>query len=162
MNSMTGFGRAECDLSGVRVSVTAQSWNHRNADLVFRLPERLRGLEAKLRPAVLERIRRGRCEIAVRMESAEGAAGWRLDRAGLESVVEQARELIANERIERRVSIGDLLRSPFVVADSVMGSPPGSGRVRSVGILNRLTNKCQASGSPRNVSASIRNVQGAR
>jgi len=128
---MTGFGRAQLESNGTRVTVTVQSWNHRHADLVFRLPERLRGLESKLKARVAERVQRGRCEITVRVEGAESAGRWRLDREALESLLDQARDLVAAGRIEPKVSLGDLLRSPFVVSESV-GADAGPGGEESV------------------------------
>jgi len=117
---MTGFGRAQVESRGSLVSVTVQSWNHRHADFVFRLPERLRGLESKLKARVAERVQRGRCEIAVRLESEKRAGRWRLDRAGLEAVLDEAVDLLAAGRVEPRVALGELLRSPFVVSDNAL------------------------------------------
>ena len=118
MNSMTGFGRGQVDSNGSRITATAQSWNHRHADLVFRLPDRLRGSEARLKPRVAERIQRGRCEIAVRVEESEKAGRWELDVAGLTALVDQTRDAVASGLVEPRVALGDLLRSPFVTASA--------------------------------------------
>jgi uncharacterized protein (TIGR00255 family) len=126
---MTGFGRAQAEHRGVRIAVTAQSVNHRYADFVFRLPERLRALEADLRPRVAERIARGRCEIAVRIEEGARADRFRLDRAALARFLDDARELAALGPVEPRLTLGDLLRSPFVVADGeIAGEADGAER----------------------------------
>jgi uncharacterized protein (TIGR00255 family) len=114
---MTGFGAAAAGAEGRRVLITVQGWNHRNADLVFRLPEELRPLESELRELVRRRVQRGRCEIGVRFESGgAGSAGRRLDRDGVERFLAEAAELVASGRVEPRWTLGDLSRSPFLVA----------------------------------------------
>ncbi len=137
---MTGFGRAQIESNGTRISVTMQSWNHRHADLVFRLPERLRGLESKLKARVAEGVQRGRCEIAVRVEGGGSVGRWRLDREGLEALLDQAGELVASGRVESRMGLGDLLRSPFVVAESGTseGEPEAEGRVDEAALMSAL------------------------
>ncbi len=68
IRSMTGYGqsRAECD--GLRVTVEARTVNHRHADVRLRLPAELSAREAALRRRVLERVRRGRVDVALNLE----------------------------------------------------------------------------------------------
>lgn len=124
MNSMTGFGRAQCDADGMRVTATVQGWNHRNADIVFRLPDELRPSEARLRPKVAERVARGRCEVSIRVETSERAGAWRLDQAGLEELLLQAEPLVGSGRVDGAIALGDLLRSPFLVMAGARSSEP--------------------------------------
>lgn len=124
MKSMTGFGRGVAGDEGRRVVVTVQGWNHRNADLVFRLPEAMRPLEAGLRERVRRQVERGRCEISVRLEAANGGAGVRrLDREGLARFLADSADLVASGTIERRWTLGDLARSPFVIAQAEAEEP---------------------------------------
>ncbi len=62
MKSMTGFGQSIVEVDGLQVSVTLQGVNHRYLDLVLRLPEDLRFLEAAMRERLVALVRRGRCE----------------------------------------------------------------------------------------------------
>jgi uncharacterized protein YicC (UPF0701 family) len=84
VRSMTGYGRSAVAAGEARVEVVVQGWNQRHLDLVFRLPESLRSGEAALRERVRARVTRGRCEVGVRISSAEGAGGRReLDVSGV-------------------------------------------------------------------------------
>jgi len=136
MKSMTGFGRAVEVANGNRIAVTVQSWNHRYLDLVFRLPEELRPLEASLRDRIGTRIQRGRCEIAVRLEQASSDAGSRaLDVAALERFLDEAQPLIASSRINESLRLGDLLHSPFLVPSS---PDPDRGSALQAGVEKAL------------------------
>jgi uncharacterized protein (TIGR00255 family) len=121
---MTGFGRGQADADGFRVTATVQGWNQRNADIVFRLPEELRPLESRLRPRVAERVARGRCEVSIRVETPERSGAWRLDQAGLEELLRQAETLVASGRVDRSLALGDLLRSPYLVAAGARAGEP--------------------------------------
>jgi uncharacterized protein (TIGR00255 family) len=116
---MTGYGSGSSGREGRRVLVTVQGWNHRNADLVFRLPEELRPLEAELRERVRRSVLRGRCEVAVRLETGGGtAAARRLDREAMARFLAESEELVRAGTVERRWTLGELARSPFVVAQT--------------------------------------------
>ena len=65
--SMTAFGRAGDDL----VDWEIRSVNHRYLELGFRLPDRLRGLEQRLRELIAGRIRRGKVDATLRLAEAE-------------------------------------------------------------------------------------------
>ena len=124
MRSMTGFGAGSAGREGRRVLVTVQGWNHRNADLVFRLPEELRPLEAGLRERVRRSVLRGRCEIAVRFETGNGgAAARRLDREGLARFLAETEDLVRAGTIERQWTLGELARSPFLVSQPAGPEP---------------------------------------
>jgi uncharacterized protein (TIGR00255 family) len=114
---MTGFGRGASAPEGPRVVATAQGWNHRFADIQLRLPEELRGLEGDLRNRVAALVGRGRCEVVIRFEDPRAAAAPRaIDREALARFLADAGELVAEGRVAPGFTLGDLARSPFVVA----------------------------------------------
>ena len=117
MKSMTGHGSGAAVGAARRVEVVAQSWNHRHLDLQVRVGESWRFLE----PAVRERagafVRRGRCEISVRIDSpGDRPVAVRIDRAAVRALRQGAAELEAAGLIDGRLGLGDLLRTPQVVA----------------------------------------------
>jgi len=136
MKSMTGFGRAIEVADGNRVAVTVQSWNHRYLDLVFRLPEELRPLEASLRDRIGTRILRGRCEVAVRVEQGSGDSNPRaLDVVALERFLAEARPLLDNGKIDDSLRLGDLVHSPFLAPSS---PDPDRGSALQAGVEKAL------------------------
>lgn len=70
MRSMTGIGEATEQSGPCRVTVTARSVNHRYLDCAVRMRAPYRLLEPELRAVVAARIRRGRVELGVEIETA--------------------------------------------------------------------------------------------
>lgn len=116
VQSMTGFGSAERENARLRVSATARSVNHRFLDLVLRLPEEMRPLEAEVRSLATERFGRGRLEVKVQVETpADAPVEVELHRGAAEALAAHVRELVRAGVLEGGLAAGDLLRLPDVV-----------------------------------------------
>lgn len=72
VKSMTGYGRGEEYLDGLRFIVEIKAVNHRHFDLVIRASRDLLPLEDKIRRMLLEKISRGRVEVFVTLETTRG------------------------------------------------------------------------------------------
>ncbi|ODU99628.1 MAG: YicC family protein [Rubrivivax sp. SCN 70-15] len=112
---MTGYasaasGGAAADAAAAAVSVEARSVNGRFLDLVFRLPDELRGLEPALRELLGAAFRRGKIEVRINTQR-DSADAWptpsaeQLNRLGrLEGMVQgwlpTARGLSVNEVLQ--------------------------------------------------------------
>ncbi|MCB9378782.1 MAG: YicC family protein [Holophagales bacterium] len=125
MKSMTGFGRAASELGGVKVSATVQTVNHRNLDLVIRLPETLREAEPEIRELLASRLTRGRCETQVVVSENDASRRARLDPAAVRAWLEAARPLVDAGLVEPRITLGDLVRAGGTVLGST--EPDGVG-----------------------------------
>lgn len=119
MRSMTGFGRASMDHDGSRLAVTVQTVNHRNLDLVIRLPEALRSAEPDVRELVSGRMSRGRCEVQVVLAESDSSRRPRLDANAVRAWLEAARPLVDAGLVEPRITLGDLARA----GSALLGSP---------------------------------------
>jgi uncharacterized protein (TIGR00255 family) len=116
IRSMTGFGRGSAGNAGLRVTVEMRSVNHRFADLRLRLPDGLASLEADLRKRVLDRIRRGRVEVDVRLDRTGSAASAALlNRPLVEGILAAARTLHDEFGVEGRVDVASVLTAPGVL-----------------------------------------------
>jgi len=94
---MTGYGQGSAKLDGLRVTVELRSVNNRFVDVRLRLSQELSGAEAEIRRKVLRWVRRGRVELALKLEHAQGAeARPTLNRELLEEVI-RARGLLEDE-----------------------------------------------------------------
>jgi uncharacterized protein (TIGR00255 family) len=69
---MTGYGRGEEYLDGLRFIVEIKAVNHRHFDLVIRASRDLLPREDKIRRMLLEKISRGRVEVFVTLETTRG------------------------------------------------------------------------------------------
>ena len=59
---MTAFAGNETEIGDLTISCELRSVNHRYCDITFRLPDRLRFIEADLRSAIAAKINRGKVE----------------------------------------------------------------------------------------------------
>ena len=63
MLSMTGYGRAMCEVDGRQLSIELKSVNHRFLDLSFRMPRNLMFLEDDARKLIGARLARGHVDV---------------------------------------------------------------------------------------------------
>jgi uncharacterized protein (TIGR00255 family) len=66
---MTGYGRAKSVLDDKNFVVETKSVNHRNMEIIVRLPSILNALEVEIKKKMNERIFRGRVEVNIRTEA---------------------------------------------------------------------------------------------
>lgn len=69
IKSMTGYGRAKSNLDDKNFVVETKSVNHRNMEIIVRLPGILNALEIEIKKKINERIFRGRVEVNIRTEA---------------------------------------------------------------------------------------------
>lgn len=116
LRSMTGFGEGQASDDRVGVRVTMRSVNHRGFDLVLRLREELRPLEAALRRRIGERVARGRVEVTIEFESTDASLrALVVDHAAVAAVVAAAQELQSRYGLREGLTVSDVLRLPDVL-----------------------------------------------
>lgn len=74
MKSMTGFGKAVCELPQKKISVEIRSLNSRQLDLNIRIPSLYRDKESEIRSEISKSAERGKVDISVFVESVGEAA----------------------------------------------------------------------------------------
>lgn len=65
---MTGFGRAERQIPGIRISVEIRTVNNRFFDVGMKIPRELNPLETEIRDRIRNRISRGRVSLLILIE----------------------------------------------------------------------------------------------
>jgi uncharacterized protein (TIGR00255 family) len=95
---MTGYGRGEVLMNGLRLTAEVRSVNHRFCELSVRLPRALSSLEGEARKLLTERITRGKVSLSVTWggegeHQAEPSATLRLDANAADRYVALLREL---------------------------------------------------------------------
>ncbi|MDT8298656.1 MAG: YicC/YloC family endoribonuclease, partial [Spirochaetaceae bacterium] len=81
MNSMTGFGYAEGEGSGVHMSTEIKALNTRYLDMIVSLPPSLSTLESRIREQLQSSFIRGRLEVTVRVRDVEESVSVTVDKA---------------------------------------------------------------------------------
>lgn len=114
MNSMTGYGRGESTLRGLRAVVECSSVNRKQAELVFSAPRELLALEPKVRAHALSKISRGRLAISLSVESDTGSGGT-IDKDRASAYMKEIRALQKLLGLSGAVSVATVLAGPGVV-----------------------------------------------
>ncbi len=114
---MTGIGEATDQSGPCRVTVTARSVNHRYLDFAVRLRAPYRLLEPELRALVASRIRRGRVELGVEIETARDAPTVELCDETADALQRTARRWRRRGLVVSELSAGELM-------SAVRGSRP--------------------------------------
>lgn len=69
IRSMTGFGKAEINLTDKKIVVEIRTLNSKQLDLSLRMPSAYRAVEFDLRALLTKGVQRGKCEVAVSVAS---------------------------------------------------------------------------------------------
>jgi uncharacterized protein (TIGR00255 family) len=130
---MTGFGQSAGENERYRVTVSVRTVNHRLLDISLRLPDELRAMEGGLRKRIAGRIRRGRVEVRVDLET----LGSRDLRVAIEEGVllglrAQVEELAERDLIQGELTLTDLLTVPGALT---VNEPPRHLQVADESLL---------------------------
>ena len=116
IRSMTGFGTAEVELGGQRLSAQVQSVNHRFAEVSVRVPRSLAPFENPLRQLLAQLLTRGKITFVAVWDGGEDPAR----RAHIDT--ERAREYLVQLRtlrdelgLDEEIDLATLLSLPDVV-----------------------------------------------
>jgi uncharacterized protein (TIGR00255 family) len=122
---MTGFGSAEGDVGGARVSVELRSVNHRFFNPSIKLPSELSKWEGEVREAMRKGIARGHVTLTARVQR-QANDSVRIDEERFGAYLAQV------QRLQDRFHLGDvdfaaILRLPNVIAtgEEEIGGEPG-------------------------------------
>lgn len=115
IKSMTGFGSADGDVGGVRVSVEIRSVNHRFFNPSIKLPSELGKWEGEVREALRKGVGRGHVTLFARVERREVDNAC-IDEAQFEAYVAQIRKLQDRLSLGAAVDVGAILRLPNVIS----------------------------------------------
>lgn len=116
IRSMTGFGAAEGDVGGARVSVELRSVNHRFFNPSIKLPSQFARWEGDVREALRRSVARGHVTAMARVEHVSANPGAAIDEARFAAYVDQIRALQARYHLDPTLDIATVLRMPDVLA----------------------------------------------
>ena len=118
---MTGYGRGEAADDGMKFSVELNSVNRKQSDITVNLPRDLAELEPRIRQSINEKVSRGRINVLVNAEAANGSSRLALDtdlaRSYRDALIALQKELSAP---------GEITMSMILQAPGVLRSPEQS------------------------------------
>jgi uncharacterized protein (TIGR00255 family) len=114
IKSMTGFGAADGEVGGARVSVEIRSVNHRFFNPAMKLPAELSRWEPEVRDALRRGVSRGHISVTARLNRPESEGT--IDETRFGQYVDQIRRLQERFALDGAIDAATVLRLPHVVA----------------------------------------------
>src|SRR2546423_5218664 len=139
IRSMTGFGAADGEVGGGRVSVEVRSVNHRFFSPSIKLPGLLARWEGEVRDALRRGVTRGHVTLAARFER-DGDAEMEsspIDEARFGAYVAQLRGLQQRYGLADSIDVGTILRMPDVFVGSTREELPVEAAPQLVAIVEQ-------------------------
>jgi uncharacterized protein (TIGR00255 family) len=93
IQSMTGFGRAICELPDKVVVIELKTLNSRQLDVNLRLPSQYREKEMEIRNELSNRLKRGKADVSFSVEYKEGKQAIRINTANVMNYYRQLKTL---------------------------------------------------------------------
>jgi uncharacterized protein (TIGR00255 family) len=113
---MTGFGSAEGNVLGGRLSIEIRSVNHRYYNPQLKLPFELGGVEAPLRERLRQLLERGHVTVAARwIETPQRDGAVAVDLTRARQLVAAAKELKKHLKLKGDVDLAFVARQPEVL-----------------------------------------------
>lgn len=128
IRSMTAFARREHRGDWGTLTWELRSLNHRYLEVMVRLPEDLRGLEAQVRERLAARLQRGKVECSLRFRRDPGAAGGlSLNQDLARQVLDLSAQVLALAPELRPIGAMQVLGWPGVVEQAELDLAPVNG-----------------------------------
>ncbi|TCS93067.1 YicC/YloC family endoribonuclease [Hazenella coriacea] len=111
--SMTGYGRGEIEIEGIRIVTEVRSVNHRFLEVVVRLPQGWILLEEQIRKLVQQVVRRGRVDVFVSVEGNQSSnkridVDWEV----VNSFLQASQQIEDRLGISANLTVADLIHKP--------------------------------------------------
>lgn len=113
IKSMTGYGKAVCELPDKTITIELKSLNGKQADVYLRLPNIYREKESEIRNIINISLRRGKIECVISVESFKGEKTASINKEVVKKYYSQLMEIQNELKIQdREPLIPTILRLP--------------------------------------------------
>ncbi len=120
-SSMTAFSRQQLEMDWGSLTWEIRSVNHRYLEVSVRLPDTLRGLENAVREALKKRLKRGKVECQLRLQTGDAATSeLKLDAALVRKLVQAHVEVEQLTGTSSQLASIDVLRWPGVIQEQAV------------------------------------------
>jgi len=91
--SMTGYGKAELNLSNANFTIEVRSLNSKQIDANVKMPSIYREKEIRLRKLLSEKLQRGKIELSIWREKSESSSNYKINTEAVKRYHEQILQL---------------------------------------------------------------------
>jgi uncharacterized protein (TIGR00255 family) len=115
MKSMTGFGKAVCELPQKKVTVEIRSLNSRQLDLNIRMPSVYREKESEVRSEISKTAERGKIDVSIFVEGTSEAGLATINTSLVTAYHTELKKIAASIGEERKDYLSLIMRMPDVL-----------------------------------------------
>lgn len=113
IRSMTGFGRASAQISGLDITVEIKSVNHRYFEFASRIPRAYQFLDEKLKHLCQQSISRGKIEASVIIEdNNENSSAVEINHSFAKGYIEALKQLAKTYKIKDDIKVSTVSSHP--------------------------------------------------
>ena len=113
IRSMTGYGRAKYEKEGREYQVEIKSVNHKYIDLNVKIPYQLSFLEENIKKLVVEKVKRGKIDIAITfLNQSSLGKSIHINQELIQEYVKELKKVAKENEIIDDISIMKLIRLP--------------------------------------------------
>lgn len=114
--SMTGYGRVSKVVDHKTINIEIRSLNSKYTDLRMKVPQNFREKEGEFRRVILDRVQRGKIEVALEIKSLEEDEGFSLNTGLFKKYFKELKSLSDELGIPNGDLMQSILRLPNIVA----------------------------------------------
>lgn len=120
IKSMTGFGKAECELPDKRISIEIKTLNSKQFDMLARIPNVYRDKELDIRSTLGNKLERGKVELSISVDDNAGYETLTINK----SLAKKYYDQILLLSVELGLKADDQILSTLLKMPDVMKSEP--------------------------------------
>lgn len=115
IKSMTGYGKAQCQLERKTIQVEVKSLNSKNLDITFRMPQLYKEKESVFRNIVSQILERGKVEVFITVDSSDDSTSYSLNKKIFKKYYRELKELSDELSQGESPEFASILRLPDVL-----------------------------------------------
>lgn len=115
IQSMTGFGKAELQVNGIRLQIELRSLNSKSFDFKARLPQAYQEKEIEIKEIVQKTMIRGKVDLSINLDYDSGKEGYTIQEGVVKNYLQQLEQIEAQTGRKASQAIEYILRLPEVL-----------------------------------------------
>lgn len=110
--SMTGYGKAVCELASRTITIEVKSLNSKSLDLNIRIPSVFKEKELLIRNIIAQHLDRGKVDFSIYSENKPGTSQSKINLPAIETYYKQFREIPFFSELSDEAILTNIMRLP--------------------------------------------------
>jgi uncharacterized protein (TIGR00255 family) len=122
MQSMTGFGKAETDFSGKKITIEIKSLNSKQLDISTRIPAAYREKDIEIRNIISQGLERGKVDLIITLDTIDKSVSNLINQAVVKNYCEEIKDISEKLNIALPAEwFSIILRLPDAIKTEITG-----------------------------------------